>query len=205
MAELLIQDAARKLGVSDETVRRRVKAGELTARRDPRGRWLVLLPDVETAPQSPQTAPHVAQAPQLAVEAAPHAPQPAPQPPHDETPVLRELLAEVRARVDEQAETITDLRRRLDQAEERARVDVDRLQQLLAAAIATNRQLPEPASSSADAQQPVNVVASAPEAATDSEAGREVQSSTHERKSPRIDSRGRWDGLLRWLGFGSTS
>lgn len=40
-------DAARALGVSPSTVRRRIAAGQLTARREPHGqsfRWLVLLP-----------------------------------------------------------------------------------------------------------------------------------------------------------------
>lgn len=57
-----VSDAAQALGVSVDTVRRRMKRGELDARREqtPQGfRWLVRLPDQEppqNAPGSPQTA-----------------------------------------------------------------------------------------------------------------------------------------------------
>ena len=53
------------------------------------------------------------------------------------------VVVELRARVDAQSATIADLRRRLDQAEERHAHAIYRLQQLLAAAIATQRQLPQ--------------------------------------------------------------
>jgi excisionase family DNA binding protein len=49
MAEVTIAQAAATLGVSDDTIRRRIKAGELDAREDERGRKLVTLPD-ETPP-----------------------------------------------------------------------------------------------------------------------------------------------------------
>ncbi len=46
--ELTIRDAAERLGVSSDTIRRRLKAGELAGRQEPQGtqgyRWLVQLP-----------------------------------------------------------------------------------------------------------------------------------------------------------------
>ena len=45
MARIGITEAARRLGVSVDTVRRRVRKGELTAIRDNRGMWQVELPD----------------------------------------------------------------------------------------------------------------------------------------------------------------
>jgi excisionase family DNA binding protein len=46
MAELLITEAADRLGVSVDTIRRRIRAGALSHRRDARGRWLVEVEDV---------------------------------------------------------------------------------------------------------------------------------------------------------------
>jgi predicted DNA-binding transcriptional regulator YafY len=47
--ELTIRDAAERLGVSSDTIRRRLKAGELDGRQEPQGkqgyRWIVQLPD----------------------------------------------------------------------------------------------------------------------------------------------------------------
>ena len=45
MAELTIPEAAAALGISTDTVRRRVKAGILTARTDERGRYLIEVAD----------------------------------------------------------------------------------------------------------------------------------------------------------------
>ncbi|HEV2121200.1 MAG TPA: excisionase family DNA-binding protein [Chloroflexota bacterium] len=48
MAELTIKEAADRLGVSADTIRRRLKAGEIEGRREPMGsgyRWLVQLPE----------------------------------------------------------------------------------------------------------------------------------------------------------------
>lgn len=59
-------DAARALGVSPSTVRRRIADGQLTARREPYRRsfrWLVLLPATPTPPATPAAAgPSVAEA-----------------------------------------------------------------------------------------------------------------------------------------------
>jgi len=55
--ELTIRDAAERLGVSSDTIRRRLKAGELAGRQEPQGkqgyRWMVQLPD---DPQDTPTA-----------------------------------------------------------------------------------------------------------------------------------------------------
>ena len=44
---LCIGGAAKRLGVSQDTIRRKIKAKELNANRDNAGRWWVLLPQVE--------------------------------------------------------------------------------------------------------------------------------------------------------------
>ncbi len=55
MAELTIRDAADALGVSVDTIRRRVRRGEFVSRRDARGWILVELPDAigSTSPMQP--------------------------------------------------------------------------------------------------------------------------------------------------------
>lgn len=45
MTTVSIPDAAERLGVSIDTVRRRVRRGELLAERDTRGHWRVMFPD----------------------------------------------------------------------------------------------------------------------------------------------------------------
>lgn len=50
MADLSIPEAAAALGVHIETVRRRIRRGELLARRNGRGRYVVSLPDDDTTP-----------------------------------------------------------------------------------------------------------------------------------------------------------
>jgi excisionase family DNA binding protein len=54
MPELSMREAAGALGVSLDTVKRRVRRGDLPARRDGRGWWLVQVPD--TAPEAPPQA-----------------------------------------------------------------------------------------------------------------------------------------------------
>lgn len=49
MAELTITQAAGALGVSDDTIRRRIESGKLQARTDEHGRRWVILPDAEAA------------------------------------------------------------------------------------------------------------------------------------------------------------
>lgn len=47
MAEVGIAEAAATLGVSIDTIRRRIKRGEMPARRTEGGKWLVQLPEPE--------------------------------------------------------------------------------------------------------------------------------------------------------------
>ncbi len=59
--ELTIRDAAERLGVSSDTIRRRLKAGELAGRQEPQGkqgyRWIVQLPeDAQDTPTAVGTA-----------------------------------------------------------------------------------------------------------------------------------------------------
>lgn len=49
MAEMTIPEAAAALGVSTDTIRRRIIRGELRARRDERGRYLVTIEGPPTA------------------------------------------------------------------------------------------------------------------------------------------------------------
>ena len=67
--EVTIREAADRLGVSGDTVRRRLKAGELAGRHEPHGasgyRWLVQLPDDAPA-ETPAPAPPSADAYELA-------------------------------------------------------------------------------------------------------------------------------------------
>ena len=67
--EVTIREAADRLGVSVDTVRRRLKAGELEGRQEPHGasgyRWLVQLPDDAPA-ETPAPAPPSADAYELA-------------------------------------------------------------------------------------------------------------------------------------------
>ncbi len=59
--EFSIKDAAERLGVSADTIRRRLKAGELAGRQEPQGkqgyRWIVQLPeDAQDTPTAVGTA-----------------------------------------------------------------------------------------------------------------------------------------------------
>lgn len=56
MARASIPEAAARLGVSVDTVRRRVRSGRLPATRDARGRYVVELPDGSPAPPPPAHA-----------------------------------------------------------------------------------------------------------------------------------------------------
>ena len=91
-----IADAAQRLGISDHTVRRRIKAGELPARRDHTGRLWVTLADADTtAPASSATAPR--------------APDSAPD--DQSSAVYRELVASLQRQIETQALEL-DARRR---------------------------------------------------------------------------------------------
>jgi excisionase family DNA binding protein len=54
MAEVTVLEAARCLGISPDTVRRRISSGELKARREPHGAnftWWVEIPNELVSPQ----------------------------------------------------------------------------------------------------------------------------------------------------------
>ena len=96
MTALTIADAAQRLGVSDHTVRRRIKAGELPARRDGTGRLWVTLADADaTAPEWSQDASGT----------------PASEPDGQSAAVYRELVASLQRQVETQALEL-DARRR---------------------------------------------------------------------------------------------
>jgi len=124
MAELHIRQAADHLGVSADTVRRRIRRGELAARRDSRGRLLVDV--VSTVAEAPHRQPTHAY--------APAADEPTMHRLADVERQRDQLEGQVRVLNDH----VTALTRQLDDAAEERR----ELRQLLAGAM---RQLPAPA------------------------------------------------------------
>ena len=57
MALVSVSEAARRLGVSTDTVKRRLKKGGLQGRRQSNGRWMIELPDKpDTANNGPAAA-----------------------------------------------------------------------------------------------------------------------------------------------------
>jgi len=90
-----IADAAQRLGVSEHTVRRRIKAGELPASRDSTGRlWVTLADPGATPSESSATAPRTPDSP-----------------PDSQSAVYRELVASLQRQVETQALEL-DARRR---------------------------------------------------------------------------------------------
>jgi nitric oxide reductase activation protein len=145
MPALLLPEAAAALGVSVDTIRRRVRKGQLVATHDAEGRLLV---EVPTARQPQADAVQDAMQTAAAAWQAPSSPpEPARQVPStDNADHARALLEEVRRQRDQLEATVGDLRARLDQAEthltaaEQAQAE---LRRLLALALQT-RALPEP-------------------------------------------------------------
>ena len=116
MAELTITEAAVALGVSPVTVRRRARRGDLPARKDPGGRYLVEV-DVASAQASRSGAISAAQAAELL---------------H-----LREELERVLREVSHRDELLNEMRQRAARAERES----DRLAQQLAAATVREMQV----------------------------------------------------------------
>ena len=164
MAELGMVEAAAALGVSVDTIRRRIKAGALGARHDERGRLLVTIPDpVEpgarqgepdtwhrlAASHAPVTGSDAAKPPPADPEATPtgDAPQAARAGPSAEH--AQELLDEVRRQRDQLEAQVEAQRRQLDAAE----VERSELRRLLALAM-QGRALAEPATPDTGAPMP---------------------------------------------------
>lgn len=104
MGTATITEAAKRLGVSMDTIRRRVRKGEISAQRDNHGQWRLELPDnTAPAPQSPAYVPSLAPPyePMQPLDALPMQP---PGPP--DMALVDALLAQV-----------DDLVRRLDRME----------------------------------------------------------------------------------------
>ena len=102
-------EAVRLLRLSDDTIRRRIKGGQVSARRDNNGRYLVLVPD-DDAPQAPHAIiDEPARAAQLPQGVAPQAPQVAPDAPQGAERLIEEL------------------RRQLEKSDQRHREEFDRL------------------------------------------------------------------------------
>ncbi len=101
MAEVSVEEAAYLLGVSTDTVRRRIRRDQLSVRREPDGRLLVTIPD------RPGQAPAGAEQP----------PAPAQQTPVAASlPLLERLLDEKDARIGALEEEIASLRGELAKA-----------------------------------------------------------------------------------------
>src|SRR6266511_422646 len=58
--QVSVAEAAALLGVSVDTIKRRVRSGALQGSRDARGRLLVSVPEAPAAPQAPADAPQPA-------------------------------------------------------------------------------------------------------------------------------------------------
>src|SRR4051794_16675351 len=125
MPALLLPEAAAALGVSVDTIRRRVRKGQLVATHDAEGRLLVEVPPARYAPaDAMQDAIQTAEA---AWQMPSTPPDPAMQvPSSDDADHARELLAEVRLQRDQLEATVGDLRGRLDTAEQ-AQAELRRL------------------------------------------------------------------------------
>ncbi len=119
MSEMTIVDAAAALGVSPGTLRRRARRGELPARKDPRGRYLVEV-DADSSAASPQSSNGAA----TAVQAA-------------ELARLSQELDRVAREVAHRDELLNESRRRAERAERES----DRLAQQLAAATVRELQI----------------------------------------------------------------
>jgi hypothetical protein len=131
MAQFTIPEAAAELRVSIDTVRRRIRAGELYAQLDSRGRYLVEIPNREPPPATPADPPPP---PPPAAPAAPAVPPQAvaqaqaptvrlepPAAPSAEVAHLKELLEEIRRQRDSLLEEVAAGRRQLEEAtQERA-------------------------------------------------------------------------------------
>lgn len=109
MAWLPVADAAAALGISDDTVRRRAKRGDLPSQDGPDGRLLVETPDVEPQPDPqpagcPAAAEDASEAPAAAVLDAPALLR--------EVEHLRELLGERESRIRDLAAELTAARER---------------------------------------------------------------------------------------------
>jgi hypothetical protein len=139
-----IAEAATLLGVSVDTIKRRIRSGALQGNRDARGRLLVDVPGMEPAPQPSANAPHAA--PQMQGNDA-------------EVATLQERVAAVTAERDW-------LRERVERAEserEQLRILLSNAQQSLVRALQAAPQQPqEPA---LDASGPPKQPAMATEAA----------------------------------------
>jgi hypothetical protein len=139
MPAFLLPEAAAALGVSVDTIRRRVRRGQLAATHDAEGRLVVDIPAARQVPadamqDAMQTAEAAWQMPSTPPEPAMHLHS------TDDATHARELLAEVRLQRDHLEATVADLRVRLDTAEQ-AQAE---LRRLLAAAL-QQRALPAPA------------------------------------------------------------
>ncbi len=117
MAEMTIAEAAATLGVSPETIRRRVRRGELPSRKDERGRYLV---DVAVGLPPPSAA--------ASNDATLHAAG---------LLRLRQELDQAMREIGHRDELLDEARQRAERAERES----DRLQQQLAAATVRELQL----------------------------------------------------------------
>jgi excisionase family DNA binding protein len=136
MSALLLPEAAAVLGVSVDTVRRKIRKGQLTAAHDTEGRVLVEVPPaMHPAGQPPADA---MQAAVQAAEAAWQAPSSPPEPAQQVPSTDALLLEEVRRQRDQLADQVAALRERLNFAERSIQAHQQgeaELRRLLAAAL----------------------------------------------------------------------
>ena len=118
-----LRQAAAHFGVSDDTLRRRIKAGSLPARQEETAagfRWLVEVPELDAPQEAPQPTPHTPHADtQGAVGCTAETPQGAA---HDgngsgEITALRELVAVLREELEARRREVSELHMLLQRAQ----------------------------------------------------------------------------------------
>ncbi len=120
--DVTIPEAARRLGISRQAVRRRLKAGELTGRQVPRPQghiWLIALPEgAGTSRQVSTGADTYRHVPTGAAQEVPASPQMAMQTAraHEMAEYTAALLEPLHARLAEQAEELGRVKAELEQA-----------------------------------------------------------------------------------------
>jgi excisionase family DNA binding protein len=113
MAEMTVSEAAAYLGITNDAVRRRIRRGELQAKQDDRGRYVVVIDTDAPVPPPPRPEPRL---PQVSEEIA----RLRLQLEHE-----RELLAEVRRQRDELAVLLDAQRAQIEAAFEAQQRDAE--------------------------------------------------------------------------------
>lgn len=117
--ELSLTQAAREAGVSKSTIHRSIKNGRLSATRHDDGTYGISPSELFRAfPRNPSGTHSVTQY-GTPLESMGTLSDPAPSPPPDQAALLQVKVDMLTAQLEREKETVEDLRRRLDRAEDR--------------------------------------------------------------------------------------